>query len=227
MRKASETELHKTAFREMMKSVGTSIPGELLSFDPDTQLAQVRKSIAFFDYQGNRYEPSPIIEVPVFVLGSNDFYVEVELNPGTDGIIVFSQRCIDAWKDSGSVADNPIARFHDEHDAMFIPGLRPQVHRITGHSNNGIKLRNKSGSNYIWLKNDGTGEINLTTLTINANIVHNGDQSTSGTVTAPTVAATTSLTVAGKEMKQHNHSAGTYRDTDNNSAIVGNSGDPV
>ena len=197
--KVNQTELFKTAFREMAKSVGTSIPGHITGFDKDTQLAQVQIGIEQVDVNGKRFEPSPLIEVPVYVYGGA-FSVECQIDIDTEGLIIFSQRCIDGWVDTGGIAKNPILRFHDFSDAFFLPGMRSQPNKITSFENNGVRLRNEDGSKYIWLKNDGTADITVTTLNITGDIVHTGDQNTTGTITGDTdvVADTISL-------KTHTH----------------------
>ncbi len=179
--KATLTNLLQRSFIEMMKDVGTSIPGHILSFDPDTQLAQLQIGIQRVDVAGTTFTPPPLIECLVYVYGG-DYTVEVQIDPGTEGIIFFSQRCIDAWNDTGGVANIPILRFHDFSDAYFLPGLRSQPNAISGHANNGIRLRNKDGSEYIWLKNDGTANIKTGTLTIDADVIHNGNTMQTGDV---------------------------------------------
>lgn len=159
--KTSQTQFAKRSFMEMMKDVGTSIPGHILSFDGNTQLAQLQIGVARIDVNGNKVTPPPIIECPVYFFGG-DYCVEVQIDPGCEGIIFFSQRCIDAWVDTGGVANNPIKRFHDFSDAYFLPGIRSQPKRITGFNNNGIRIRNKDASQYAWLKNDGELELKAT-----------------------------------------------------------------
>jgi len=189
--KVTQTELFKSAFREMMKSVGTNIPGHILSFDKDTQLAQVQIGIEQLDVNGKRFEPSPLIEVYVY-MGGGDYLIETQIDEGTEGLIIFSQRCIDGWSDTGGVAKNPILRFHDLSDAFFLPGLRSQPNKIASFQNNGIRLRDKAGDNYIWLKNDGTAEIKVVDMNIISNsLTHNGvnvgdDHTHDGSPTAPT-----------------------------------------
>jgi len=154
-------------FREMMLDIGITVPGYLLAFDPDTQLAQVQIGVEGVNKDGETYNPPALIECPVYVYGGA-YCVEVELVPETEGIILFSQRCIEGWKQTGGVAKETIARFNDFSDCYFLPGLRSQAGKITGHQNNGIRLRNADGSNYIWLKNDGTGAIKLTSFEVDA-----------------------------------------------------------
>lgn len=173
--KATQTELFKLAFHEQMKDVGTSIPGHVVAFDPKTQLAQLQIGIKRTDKAGNVYDPAVLIECMIQFTGGSSFHIEHQIDPGDEGIIIFSQRCIDGWVNTGGVASNPILRFHDVNDAYFIPGIRSQPNVITGFDNNGIKLRNKTGDKFVWLKNDGSLKIKATDVDIESlTLTHNG-----------------------------------------------------
>lgn len=199
--KRTLTNLIKTTFREEMKKVGTSIPGYIISFDPETQTAQVQIGILRVDVNGESFEPPPLIKCPVHFSGGNEFQIEHQIDPNDECLIIFSQRCIDGWVNSGGIANNPILRYHEFDDAIVIPGVRSQPNKISNFENNGVRLRNKDGDKFIWLKNDGTAEITVDTLKINGNIEHTGDQTSTGTITGQTdvVADTVSL-------KTHTHS---------------------
>ncbi len=173
--KATLTELVKRSFVEMMKDVATSIPGHVASFDHDRQMAQIQIGIQRVDINGTSFDPPPLIEVPVYVYGGSEFSIDIQIDPGDEGIILFSQRCIDAWVNTGGIANNPILRFHDFSDAYFLPGLRSQPGKITGHNNNGIRLRDKTGASYIWLKNDGDAEIKVGVLNVVGEVTVTGD----------------------------------------------------
>lgn len=158
-------ELIRRSFVELMKDVGTSIPGHIVAFDPATQLAQVQIGVKSIDADGE-YDPGVIVECPVSIYGGSGYVVEVELTQGAEGMIVFSQRCIDGWRQTGGIAPQGIVRFHDINDASFIPGVRSQAKKITGYANNGIKLRNKAGDVFVWLKNDGSVSISAASVDI-------------------------------------------------------------
>lgn len=153
--RARQPQLLKDSFREMMKGVCTSIPGHILAFDPATQLAQVQIGVKRVDLNGSSFAVQPIIETPVYMPGGS-WAVEYQIENGTEGCILFSQRCIDGWVNEGGTASNPIGRFHDMQDAMFLPGFRSMPNALTAFQNNGIRLRNKSGTQFAWLKNDGS-----------------------------------------------------------------------
>lgn len=213
-KQATLTEMMERTVSEILKGVGTSIPGHVDSFDATSQLAKVQIGIQFIDVQGQSFEIAPIVNVPVLFPGGA-FSIEYQIDPGMEGLILISQRCIDAWKEEGGVATQPVLRKLDMQDALFIPGFRSKPNKLASFQNNGVRMRNEAGDKFIWLKNDGTGEITVDTLVINANIEHTGNtnqtgnNTISGTAQAATVAATTSLTVDGTEVLDHVHTAGT------------------
>lgn len=148
----------KTSFVEMMKGVCTSIPAHIVTFNPALQRAQVQIGIQTVLIDGTTEAPRVIEDVPVVFPGS-DYTLEFQVGNGTEGCLIFSQRCIDGWKNSGGIAANPLARFFDRQDCYFIPGMRSQPGAITGFQNNGIRLRNKAGNQFAWLKGDGSVEL--------------------------------------------------------------------
>lgn len=153
--RTKQTKLIKDAFRELMKGANTAIPGHVLTFDPASQLAQVQIGILRQDLTGAEFAVQPIIEVPVQFPG-DDWAIEFQIDPGCEGMIHFSQRCIDGWLQSGGIATNPVARFHNMQDAFFAPGYRSLPNVLPGFQNNGVRLRNRAGSQFVWLKNDGS-----------------------------------------------------------------------
>lgn len=192
------------AFTNNMKDVYTGIAGHVIAFDSMTQRAQVQIGVIRVNVDGTTFNPPPIVDVPVQFPG-DDFTLEFQIDPGCEGYIHFSQRCLDGWKQTGGIADNPVARFHNKQDAFFSPGGRSLGNVITGFSNNGMRLRNKDGTQRVWLKNDGachmengTGYIRLLpdgSVTINGVRIDKD-----GNITAPN-----SLMLAGKELKDHKH----------------------
>lgn len=190
---AGQNELIKRTFIEMMKDIGTSIPGHILAFDPDTQLAQVQMGIERKARGGDTFVPAPLVECPVYFPGGAGGCVEFAIDPKDEGIVLFSQRCIDAWRETGGVATNPVMRFHDFSDAYFLPGLRSKPNALSDFQNDGIRIRNVDASAYVWLKSDGSVDIQSTTLTHNG--VNIGATHTHGYVSPSGQAVTTPPTV--------------------------------
>lgn len=153
--RAKQAKLIRDAFRELMKGVCTSVPGHILTFNPDTQMAQVQVGIVRVDINDAQFTLKPIIETPVYFPGG-DYCVEYQIDPGCEGDILFSQRCIDGWIQSGGVASNPIGRFHNMQDAMFLPGFRSVPNALPDFQNNGVRMRNRAGTQFVWLRNDNS-----------------------------------------------------------------------
>lgn len=193
-----------TAFRNNMKDVYTGIAGHVIAFDPKTQRAQVQIGVIRVNIDGTTFEPPPIVDVPVQFPG-DDYVLEFQINPGCEGFIHFSQRCLDGWKQTGGIADNPVARFHNKQDAFFSPGGRSLGNVISQFSNDGISLRDASGTQRLWLKGDGSCHMQngagYIRLMADGSVVINGVTiDASGKVTVPS-----SLRVAGKELNGHVH----------------------
>lgn len=146
------------AMRGALMDTFTSVPGHVIAFNAATQRAQVQIGIQRVDIDGVTFNVPPIVDVPVSFPG-DDYVLEYQIDPGCEGDIHFSQRCMDAWKQTGGIATNPVARFHNKQDAKFIPGIRSLVNAISNFANNGIRLRDKTGNRYVWIKNDNSIEI--------------------------------------------------------------------
>lgn len=153
--RARNEKLIRNAFGEMIKDVCTSVPGHVLTFDPLTQRAQVQIGILRVDVNDASFALKPIVEVPVHFPGG-DYAIEYQIDSGCEGVILFSQRCIDGWVQSGGVAANPIGRFHNMQDAMFLPGFRSQPNVLPDFQNNGVRMRNRAGTQFVWLMNDNS-----------------------------------------------------------------------
>src|SRR5690606_22358253 len=149
------TLLIRTSFFEMMKGVCTAIPGHILTFDSNLQRAQVQIGLQTVTVDGVALTPPPIIDVPVLFMGGTQFSVAHQIDTRDEGLILFGQRCVDGWKQTGGVATNPLARFHSTHDAFFIPGFRPLSTRISDFANDGIRMQSRDGSRHVWIKASG------------------------------------------------------------------------
>jgi len=200
MSESTFTEMLDRCVHEILKGQNTAVVGHVLAFNPSKQLAQVQIGVEKLDANGKTITPPPIVMVPVYFPGGQ-FALEFEIAKGDEGLIIFSQRCIEAWIDQGGVAPQKYRRFHDMNDALFLPGFRSQKGKMASFENNGIRLRNADASNYIWLKNDGTAEITVTLLNLVGNLTVNGSTALIG----PT-AITGALTNNGTDIgNTHTH----------------------
>ncbi|MCQ1989644.1 hypothetical protein NNX13_07160 [Pseudomonas sp. Eb3] len=194
-------------FGEYLKdNVRTSVPGHVLSFDPATQLAEVQIGLMIEDRMGNAEPRRPIVRVPVQFWGAAGGTLECRVAEGVEGSIMFSQECIDSWVDQGGVAAKSEPRRFSINDAYFLPGVRSVPGAITDFANDGIRLRNNSGSMYAWLKDDAT--ISLSNGAGYITIGADGTVDINGVTISPASLVTTPNDVfAGQiSLKLHKHS---------------------
>lgn len=123
-------------FGEYLKdNMRTSVPGHVLSFDPDTQLAEVQIGLMLEPRVGDPVPRRQIVRVPVQFWGGSGGTLECRIGEGVEGVIFFSQECIDSWVDQGGVAAISEPRRFSLNDAYFTPasarcpGLSPRRQR--------------------------------------------------------------------------------------------------
>ena len=148
------------AISEALKDqIRTTIPGRVIEFDPATQLATVQVGVQRLMVSGDTYTPPPIVRCPVCVYGASGGIVEVAIEPGDEVLIHFSMRCIDGWRREGGVAPLVSVERFREADAFAVLAPRSMPNVIDGYANDGIRIRSKDGDVYVWVKGDGTVEI--------------------------------------------------------------------
>lgn len=141
--------------RRMFLEIHTCIPGEIIAFDSEKQLATVRSCIrnTMIDENGETtWIDSPqIIDVPVVFLQSQTrgFAITCPVEPGDQCLLFFSERSYDNWLEYGSVqnpAENGVPRSHQYNDAFALVGISPLVSSIQDFQTDGVEIRNKDRS---------------------------------------------------------------------------------
>lgn len=164
---AEFSKMLRGVFGEYLKdNMRTSVPGHVLSFDPDSQMAEVQIGLMLEDRFGVQQERRPIIRVPVQFWGASGGTLECRVGVNTEGVLFFSQECIDSWVDQGGVAVKSEPRRFSINDAYFVPGVRSTPGAITGFANDGIRLRSVDGSAYFWIHDSKELEIGGVSLTV-------------------------------------------------------------
>ena len=112
----------------------TSLPGEIIRYDSNTQKADVRPLVKerYTDESGaTQARDLPVIPaVPVKFPGGGGYRMTFPMDPGDTGLIVFCEASLDKWLVSGGAVDPADDRHHDLTDAVFIPGLRDFGHPL-------------------------------------------------------------------------------------------------
>ena len=121
--------------RDIFESLHCALPGTVVSFDAESQTAVIRSTVKRKVEQGDGFfrsrtgtertvpaVPLPLLrDVPVFMP------VPFEVNPGDACLVIFADRDIDAWFESGEAEVPPSGRMHSLSDGFAFVGFRPRV----------------------------------------------------------------------------------------------------
>jgi len=197
------TRMMVDSFDALMRQCMFCLPGKVISFDPDTQLAQVECGIQRIR-NGQGYTIPVLTNVPVCFAGDGEWYFFHQITPGeTEGLIHFSQRAIDTWIDQGGPVAPHEARMLTEDDAFFVPGVRSTPGAIPDFRNDGAGISNYAQDVSVHLKSGGGIEI-----------VSTGDTTINGARITPDGDV---ITQSGVSLDNHPHAQGA--DSDGNSEV--------
>ena len=99
--------------RDFFSSLHCALPGKILSFDSETQTAEIQPAVKL----GSLTYP-PLSGVPVFMP------VPFEVNPGDACLVIFADIDIDAWLSSGEAEEPLSARQHSLSDGFAFIGFK-------------------------------------------------------------------------------------------------------
>ncbi|MCC8385327.1 hypothetical protein GPY51_22020 [Photorhabdus laumondii subsp. laumondii] len=193
-----------------IKEIMVCLPGKIISYNSANQRAQIECGIN--RSIGDQFYTIPIIEnVPVQFSGTKEWVLFHELPPGTEGLIHFSQRAVDAWLDMGGPVAPTDARMFNATDAFFSPGYRSMQTVIPGLPTSGVGMSNRSGSVRIHMTDDGiTLSVGGTSLSLTSSgMTYNGPEFTNSgktTLNGRTTVNQGGLSVEGIEFGKHVHS---------------------
>lgn len=200
-----------------LKNLHTAIPVKVENFNPQNQtvtcVAQIKNVLIEANEAGEilqkNVEIPPLVDVPVSFPRGGGFAITFPLQAGDEGFVVFSERCIDGWWQSGKASEPLDYRFHDLSDAMFVPGVCSVPNAVSNFFTGGISLQTLDGKTFIHLEKG--------TITIQGDIIHKGNTTQTGnlnqtgsttvseTVTAQNVVGESDVTAGGISGKSHVH----------------------
>ncbi|EEW1780760.1 phage baseplate assembly protein V [Escherichia coli] len=203
-----------------------AMPGIIQSFDPDAVTCTVEVALRGIVGDGST-ELKPLVDVPVIFPRGGGCTLTFPVKEGDECLLLFADRCIDFWWQSGGVQETVDPRQHDLSDAFAIVGPQSQARKISGISTSAAQLRTDDGAAFvevaaghnITIKTPGqltaTAEggttITSPTITLNGNVTINGNLSqgmgeSGGTATMlGPVTVTNDVTASGISVATHKH----------------------
>jgi hypothetical protein len=140
----------------------TSGPGIIQSFDADKQTAVVQPVVQKF-FRGKGFKPLPkLMDVPVQFPRGGGFVLTFPVAKGDECLLVFSERAIDTWWESGGVQPPHEFRMHDLSDACAIVGISSKPSVVKSFNTGAVELRSLDGSSKLQIDNAGNVAIEST-----------------------------------------------------------------
>ena len=104
--------------QDIFENLHCALPGIVESFDSETQTAVIRPAI-LREVERRPFVPLPLLrDVPVFMPAP------FEVNPGDACLVIFADRDIDAWFETGEAEVPPSGRMHSLSDGFAFVGFR-------------------------------------------------------------------------------------------------------
>ncbi len=178
----------------IMSAMRVSIPGIIQSFDPDAVTAVVQPAIKGAEKDESGAEVSVnlplLVDVPVVFPRGGGCTLTFPVKAGDECLVIFADRCIDFWWQSGGIQEPVDERMHDLSDAFCIVGPQSQAKKIGGISTTAAQLRTDDGSAFIELAAGGAVTITSPQITINGPLQVNGEITSTGDQVAAGISQT-------------------------------------
>lgn len=212
--------------------IKVAMPGIIQSFDPETVTVVVQPGLRCVqtnnDGTTSTSDYPQLVDVPVVFPRGGGCTLTFPVKAGDECLLIFSDRCIDFWWQSGGVQEPVDSRQHDLSDAFAIVGPQSQAQKISGISTTAAQLRTDDGAAFIEVATghditvetpgkltasaQGGTEITSPTIVLNGAVTINGSLSQgmgpgggTATMLGPVV-VTNDVTAGGKSLEAHTHS---------------------
>ena len=155
-----------------LNSINCHQVGEIVSFDPDKQTAEVQIKMIYV-VNGEIKQYPVLLDCPCVVLGGGEGRITFPISAGDSCLVLFNDKDLDNWYASGQTMLPNTERMHSFSDAIAIVGLRNLQNKITDYFADGVEL--KHGNSSIKLKDgyiDIKGNVNIIQNTVDDNSLH-------------------------------------------------------
>lgn len=201
---SSIADIVKEGVKTGMLNARVAYPAIVKSFDPVAQT--ITAYIAIKQIVGGQNVALPLlVDVPIVLPSVQGFHITMPIKAGDEVVIMFADRCFDAWHENGGIQKQSEHRVHHIADGMAIIGINSKPNLIPNYDADNMVIRNTSNTQKMTFK--ATGEIdvetdkdiNLSCANVSVNATGNAtvDVAGSATITAPATNINSKVAVNG------------------------------
>lgn len=104
-----------------------------------------------------------LVDVPVWFPRSRDFIITFPIKPGDECVVLFMDRCIDGWHQSGDVQPQTESRMHDLSDGIAFVGPMSQKQLVKNVHPDNVQIRHVDESEPCYIEITPEKDINIET----------------------------------------------------------------
>ena len=146
-------EMLRMAFEGMLSGVWTGLPAYVVSYNAALQTCVVQPTVMSRQQQPDGsfvFAKLPVLQdCPVGWQGGGGFSLTFPLAKGDEGMVLFSNRCIDGWWQNSGVQVPPEIRMYDLSDGFFLPKFRSKPKALPNVSTTSTQWRSDDGSTFV------------------------------------------------------------------------------
>lgn len=135
----------------------TAIPAEIESYDGATGQANCQPLLKRKFKDGEVVDLPLCNNVPVVFPRTTTSYIHLPIKKGDVGLLIFSERSVDRWKNFGGSQDPQDPRKHSLSDGFFIPGGYPATVPAVSPEDGALHLKNATSE--LIMREDGSMDL--------------------------------------------------------------------
>lgn len=190
---ATQTELLESARKNAVMDVRVSMPARVVSFDASAKTVSVEIGLTMVGQDDEDISYPPLVDCPCVFSRGGGFHVVHPYKEGDKGVVLFSDRCLDGWFESGRIGQPLDYRIHSMSDAYFIGGA-DCLDDVSPIIDNAIFIGKDDNSSGLQINSDGSLILKGTSLHIVPPVTADSTINAKGQITAN-----------GKHLDGHSH----------------------
>jgi hypothetical protein len=168
--------------RQALMQIDGMLPATVTTVDRTAGRVSVKPLIMAGTADGSKVARPVVANIPIMTMGAGGIYASFPVKVGDLGFVFSASRDTSLFYQSQGGEDWPnTERLHSFSDGGFLPLKLFNFSIAGGVLSDGFSLQTEDGQTFVTLK-DGEIQLQATTIKIVGDIIHTGNQTTSGDV---------------------------------------------